>query len=149
MAKSNSVFKRGDIVFASLGNYPESCKQSGERPCLVVSNNRNNIVAPIMTVCPITTKIRKNPFHISINQDNVQGYFPKESEIMVEQLTVIDKRQVISKYGYVKDSELMAEVDVLIHSHLGLDFSGRVEQNVGASAEEQDDIGTKADGEGA
>ena len=43
----------------------------------------------------------------------------------------------------------MAEVDVLIHSHLGLDFSGRVEQNVGASAEEQDDTGTKDDGEGA
>lgn len=149
MTKSNSVFKRGDIVFASLGNYPGSSRQSGERPCLVVSNNRNNIVAPIMTVCPITTKIRRNPFHINITKDNVQGYFPKESEIMVEQLTVIDKGDVISKYGYVKDSDLMAEVDMLIHRHLGLDFSGWVEQNVGASAEEQDDTGTKADEEGA
>ena len=129
MAKSNSVFERGDIVFASLGNYPGSSRQSGERPCLVVSNNRNNIVAPILTVCPITTKIRRNSFHINITKDNVQGYFPKESEIMVEQLTVIDKRDVISKYGYMKDSDLMAEVDMLIHRHLGLDFSSKVEQN--------------------
>lgn len=120
MAKSNSVFKRGDIVYASLGNYPGSSKQSGERPCLVVSSNRNNVVSPIMTVCPITTRIRRNPMHISISKDNVQGYFPKDSEIMVEQLTIIDKRSIISKYGYVKDSVLMAEVDELLHKHLGL-----------------------------
>lgn len=120
MAKSNSVFKRGDIVYASLGNYPGSSKQSGERPCLVVSSNRNNVVSPIMTVCPITTRIRRNPMHISISKDNVQGYFSKDSEIMVEQLTIIDKRSIISKYGYVKDSVLMAEVDELLHKHLGL-----------------------------
>lgn len=84
MAKSNSVFKRGDIVYASLGNYPGSSKQSGDRPCLVVSSNRNNIVSPVMTVCPITTRLRRNPMHISINKENVQGYFPKDSEIMVE-----------------------------------------------------------------
>ena len=120
MAKSNSVFKRGDIVYASLGNYPGSSKQSGERPCLVVSSNRNNVVSPIMTVCPITTRIRRNPMHISISKDNVQGYFPKDSEIMVEQLTIIDKRSIISKYGYVKDSVLMAEVDELLHKQLGL-----------------------------
>ena len=92
MAKSNSVFKRGDIVYASLGNYPGSCKQSGERPCLVVSSNRNNIVSPIITVCPITTRLRRNPMHISISKDNVQGYFLKDSEIMVEQITILDKK---------------------------------------------------------
>ena len=119
MAKSNSVFKRGDIVYASLGNYPGSCKQSGERPCLVVSSNRNNSVSPIVTVCPITTRIRRNPMHISINKDNVQGYFPKDSEIMVEQITILDKRSIISKYGYVKP-EFMAEVDKILYKHLGL-----------------------------
>lgn len=119
MAKNNSVFKRGDIVYASLGNYPESSRQSGDRPCLVVSCNRNNIVSPIMTVCPITTKIKRNPMHICITAEDVQGYFSKESEIMVEQLTVLDKKNVISKYGYVK-SELMKEVDTMLHRHLGL-----------------------------
>lgn len=119
MAKSNSVFKRGDIVYASLGNYPGSSKQSGDRPCLVVSSNRNNIVSPIMTVCPITTRLRRNPMHISVNKENVQGYFPRDSEIMVEQITVLDKKSIISKYGYVKP-ELMAEVDRVLYKHLGL-----------------------------
>lgn len=119
MAKSNSVFKRGDIVYASLGNYPGSSKQSGDRPCLVVSSNRNNIVSPVMTVCPITTRLRRNPMHISINKENVQGYFPKDSEIMVEQITVLDKRSIISKYGYVKP-EFMAKVDEMLYKHLGL-----------------------------
>ena len=119
MAKKNSVFKRGDIVYASLGNYPGSCKQSGERPCLVVSNNRNNVVSPVLTVCPITTRIKRNPMHIPINKYNVQGYFPKNSEIMVEQITILDKRSIISKYGYVK-SDFMAEVDEILYKHLGL-----------------------------
>lgn len=119
MAKSNSVFKRGDIVYASMGNYPGSSKQSGDRPCLVVSSNRNNIVSPIVTVCPITTKLRRNPMHISINQEKVQGYFPKESEIMVEQITVLDKKSIISKYGYAKP-ELMTEVNTVLYKHLGL-----------------------------
>ena len=119
MAKSNSVFKRGDILYASLGNYPGSCKQSGERPCLVVSSNHNNIVSPVMTVCPITTKIRRNPMHIPINKENVQGYFSKDSEIMVEQITILDKRSIISKYGYLKP-EFMAEVDEVLYKHLGL-----------------------------
>ena len=119
MAKSNSVFKRGDIVYASLGNYPGSSKQSGDRPCLVVSSNRNNIVSPVMTVCPITTRLRRNPMHIPINKENVQGYFPKDSEIMVEQITVLDKRSIISQYGYVKP-EFMAKVDEMLYKHLGL-----------------------------
>ena len=45
--------------------------------------------------------------HISINKDNVQGYFPKDSEVMVEQITILDKRS-------------MAEVDKILYKHLGL-----------------------------
>jgi mRNA-degrading endonuclease toxin of MazEF toxin-antitoxin module len=118
MAKRNNVVKRGDLVYAALGNYPGSHKQSGDRPCLVVSNDHNNIVSPIVTVCPLTTRIRRNPMHISIGEANVQGYFLKESEIMVEQLTVLDRKSIISKYGYVK-KELMDEVDMMLQKHLG------------------------------
>lgn len=57
--------------------------------------------------------------HISINQEKVQGYFPKESEIMVEQITVLDKKSIISKYGYAKP-ELMTEVNTVLYKHLGL-----------------------------
>lgn len=119
MAKSNSVFKRGDIVYASLGNYPGTSKLSGDRPCLVVSNTRNNIVSTVMTVCPISTKIRNNPVHIKVTPDDVQGYLQRESDIMVEQITVIDKRNVISKNGYVKP-EFMEWVDDVIVRHLAL-----------------------------
>jgi mRNA interferase MazF len=128
MAKSNNVFKRGDLVYAALGNYPGSRKQSGDRPCLVVSNDHNNTVSPIVTVCPLTTRIRRNPMHISIGAENVQGYFPKESEIMVEQITVLDRKNIISKYGYVK-KELLEEVDTVLLKHLGL--SRQVEGEAG------------------
>lgn len=57
--------------------------------------------------------------HISIGKDNVQGYFLKDSEIMVEQITILDKKSIISKYGYVKP-EFMTEVDEILYKHLGL-----------------------------
>lgn len=34
--------KRGDIIYVDLGQHPKSSVQSGVRPCIVVSNNRNN-----------------------------------------------------------------------------------------------------------
>ena len=57
--------------------------------------------------------------HIPINKENVQGYFSKNSEIMVEQITILDKKSIISKYGYVKP-EFMTEVDEILYKHLGL-----------------------------
>ena len=51
--------KRGDIFLADLGEYIGSV-QRGERPVLVVQNNKGNKYSPTVTVIPITTKIHKS-----------------------------------------------------------------------------------------
>ena len=51
--------KRGDIFLADLGESIGSV-QRGERPVLVVQNNKGNKYSPTVTVIPITTKIHKS-----------------------------------------------------------------------------------------
>lgn len=49
--------KRGDIYFVDFGQNIDTCKQSGIRPAVIVSNNRANEHSPVITVVPLTSKI--------------------------------------------------------------------------------------------
>ena len=83
------VVHRGDIYLADLGEGVGS-EQRGERPVLIVQNNKGNIFSPTVTVLPITTKIHKSegmPTHVIL--DDVNGLSEK-SAIMAEQITTID-----------------------------------------------------------
>ena len=51
--------KRGDVYYVDFGHNIESCKQSGIRPAVIVSNNRANVYSPVITVVPLTSRIHK------------------------------------------------------------------------------------------
>lgn len=57
---------RGDIVYVNLGQHPKSSVQSGVRPCIVVSNDRNNKCSTVVNVCPFSSKQDKRfiPVHV-------------------------------------------------------------------------------------
>lgn len=54
--KQNNIknIYRGDIIWVDLGEFPGSHRQSGKRPCLVVSTDKGN--GPVYTVMPGTSK---------------------------------------------------------------------------------------------
>lgn len=115
------VVKRGDIVYVDLGQHPKSSVQSGIRPCLVVSNDKNNRFANILCVLPFSSKIKENPVHVRIKPENVKGFCEKESDCLVEQITTIDKRKVIVKVGHIsKDAEIMKSINKAICVQLDL-----------------------------
>ena len=102
------VVQRGDIYLADLGEGVGS-EQRGERPVLIVQNNKGNIFSPTVTVLPITTKIHKSegmPTHVIIDDLNV---LPEKSAIMAEQITTIDKTKLIRKIG-ILDKRFMGKV---------------------------------------
>ncbi|MBR5636743.1 MAG: type II toxin-antitoxin system PemK/MazF family toxin [Pseudobutyrivibrio sp.] len=102
------VVQRGDIYLADLGEGVGS-EQRGERPVLIVQNNKGNIFSPTVTVLPITTKIHKSegmPTHVIIDDLNV---LPEKSAIMAEQITTIDKTKLIRKLG-ILDKRFMSKV---------------------------------------
>lgn len=115
--------KRGAIIYVDLGIHPNSSVQSGIRPCVVVSNNKNNRQSKVLAVCPCTTKVNNKsvPTHILLKTSQVNGRFEKDSTILVEQITTVDKRKIISIMGQV-DTRLgiMDLVDKALLLQLGM-----------------------------
>ena len=52
-------FRRMEIWYADLGYHNGLCFEDGRRPVLIVSNDTNNEVAPIVTVIPLSSNISK------------------------------------------------------------------------------------------
>lgn len=112
---------RGDVIYVDLGQHPKTSIQSGVRPCVVVSNNKNNKFSKNINICPCTTKVDKKqiPTHILVNPSDVKGYFEKRSVIMIEQITVVGKKAVISKVGHIPNtSELMKKINKALKKQL-------------------------------
>ena len=115
---------RGDVIYVDLGQHPNSSIQSGIRPCVVISNNQNNKYSKVISVCPCTGRVTKKKVitHILVTTKDVNGYFQKNSILLIEQITVVEKKQIISKVGHIlRDSEVMKKVNCLIKKQLGVD----------------------------
>lgn len=102
---------RGNLIYADLGQHPSECdsRQSGVRPCLVVSNSKSRM----LNVCPCTKKGNKkfNPVHVMLKPSDVKGYPIQESIVLVEQIVPVDRRLVKGKIGYVKSKDVMEQVN--------------------------------------
>ena len=111
---------RGNVIYADLGQHPNECdsRQSGVRPCVVVSNPKSRI----LNVCPCSTRTDKkyNPVHMEILAEDIKGYPMKKSVVMVEQIVPIDRRLVKSKIGYICNKEVMNAIDAAICIQLGI-----------------------------
>ena len=106
--KQNNIknIYRGDIIWVDLGEFPGSHRQSGKRPCLVVSTDKGN--GPVYTVMPGTSKQEKKafPVHVTVFQKDVFGRLGKTTVFMAEQLVTIDDRQILMKAGHIPENLL-------------------------------------------
>ena len=61
--------KRGDVYFASLG-YKTGSEQGGERPVVIIQNNKGNTFSPTVLVACITKKNKRNlPTHVELPKE--------------------------------------------------------------------------------
>lgn len=115
---------RGDIVYVNLGQHPKSSVQSGVRPCIVVSNDRNNKCSTVVNVCPFSSKQDKRfiPVHVQVVPGDVDGFLETVSVCMPEQIVTVDKNKIISKTGHVdSSSEIMKQLEKAIMRQFGID----------------------------
>lgn len=100
--------KFGDIYYADLPELTESSVQQGQRPVLIVSNNKFNQYSTMVSIAPLTSKLGKHniPTHVHISGYGLQ----KESIILFEQTMVLDKSRLHGQIGSVKDQPMFEKI---------------------------------------
>jgi mRNA interferase MazF len=115
------MYKRGDIYFVDFGENIDSCKQSGIRPAVIVSNNRANEHSPAITVVPLTSKTNKKrslPTHVFIPRHRGTGLY-KSGLALAEQVETIDKRQLLDYRGRVCNPDIMDQITRALQIQIG------------------------------
>ena len=114
--------RRGDIYYVDFGENVDSCKQSGIRPAVVVSNNKANEYSPVITVVPLTSKVNKKKFlptHVYIPLDVRQG-LSYGSVALAEQVETIDKGCILEKMGSIVSNKIMEKITRAIQVQIGV-----------------------------
>ena len=100
--------RRGDIFYANLDPVVGS-EQGGERPVLIIQNDKGNQHSPTVIVAAVTSRVNKKkslPTHIPIECTALA----KESIALLEQIRTIDKQRLTEYVGKVS-SESMEKID--------------------------------------
>ena len=88
----NKEVKRLDMWNANLGKNKGSV-QSGERPVVVLGNDKGNKFSPVVIVAPVTSKVKKPmPTHVRVEANEIELY--DDSIILLEQIMTISKDQL-------------------------------------------------------
>jgi mRNA interferase MazF len=113
-------FKKGDVILVDYGKR-EGSEQWGQRPSLVISNNKNNLYSPTIVVVPLTSsKFKKKlPTHVELNALNSD--VKMDSVILCEQPRSIDKQYILQdKPLFTLSDELLYQVDRALMIQLGI-----------------------------
>lgn len=137
--------KRGEIWYVDFGEFDKSCVQRGIRPAVIVSSDTVNGKSGVVTVVPLTSKMKKTwyPCHILINNDdlvdeNGSGANPADgsgearaqkpekpkkaivpSQVLAEQLQTIDKQYLSKRVGKAKHLKML-EIEEAMRESLTL-----------------------------
>lgn len=113
----NLCIKRGQLVWVDFKERDGSC-QSGKRPAVIIQNDIGNRFSMTTMVIPITSKNKRDlPVHIKLSKDYDIAY--KGNILMAEQLTVIDKSQILA-IGDILDEVELKELDKAMTIQLDL-----------------------------
>ena len=115
------VPQRGDIWFVELGCHPGTSVQDGCRPAFIMSNDAANLHSGIVTVVPMTSKLKKAylPTHVILADE---GPALEPSMVLGEQLTTVGKLALKSYVGRVSLKKVH-EIEKAVEAHLGLAIS--------------------------
>ena len=107
---------RGDVVWV---NFPQGngSVQSGVRPAIVVSNDKNNRYSPNITVVPVTSKSKKYiPTHVYVG---TQGGLSKSSTVLCEEVMPVDKKRITGYIGHLFGNS-MNQIETAIKIQMAL-----------------------------
>lgn len=107
---------RGDIHFIEETCHENGSEQRGNRPAVIVSNNKNNERSGTVEVVYMTTQAKKDlPTHVVINSSR------RRSTVLCEQIHTVSKDRVGKMLGTVTEQEAAA-IDRALAISLGIEL---------------------------
>ena len=91
--------RRGDVWWAELGS------AAGRRPVVLLSRNEAYSVRQLVTVAPVTTRIRKIPVEVPLGK--ADG-LPKPCVANLDSITTIPKKCLVNEIGHLTPTKLKA-----------------------------------------
>lgn len=121
--------QRYDIIKARIKYEGEGSVQAKERPYVIVSNPIGTKHATIITVMPLTSKIKKMnmPVHCCISADDNNG-LSEYSMVLGEQIITISKDEVIERLGNVTNHNERKLIDKVCFNGLFFGTEYRLEE---------------------
>ena len=113
----NRQILRGEIYYADLEPVVGS-EQGGQRPVVVLQNNKGNRFSPTVIVAPLTSHTVKPllPTHVLVSAEGLHT----KSLALLEQIRTIDKQRLKWYIGELSDCEMMM-LEKAIMVGLGMD----------------------------
>lgn len=74
------------------------------RPVVIVQTDLLNEFHPSFIVCPLTTNVNKEIKLLRVHVG--KKYLEAESDLLVDQLTAIDKKRLIKKLGKLNETQI-------------------------------------------
>lgn len=96
---------KGEIWQVNLSPTKGS-EQSGRRPVVIVSGNLLNKYAPVIYICPLTTKTKNYKGDVTLSPSSKNG-LSQTSEVIIMHLRSISKDRFEKKIGEINDVELI------------------------------------------
>ena len=108
---------RGELYYADLEPVIGS-EQGGERPVVVIQNNKGNRHSKTVIIAPLTTSPIKPPLptHVEIHAEGLRS----TSIVLLEQIRTIDKQRISRYIGSVSGSD-MKQIEQAILISLEMD----------------------------
>jgi mRNA interferase MazF len=110
----NEEILQGDVFLCDFGEC-EGSIQGGLRPCLVVSNNKNNYYSNVVIVVPITSQNKKSylPMHYMLYKKDYDFFHRKENTVLTEQIRCVNTDMLKKKLGRIDILDLMHIIEKL------------------------------------
>jgi len=96
------MFETYDIVVVNCVNKENGVQVLEKRPCIIISNNIGNQHSPTVNVLPVTSKMKKKyqVTHCILHPNKCNG-LTKDSVVLAEQITTVNKNDISKKIGHV------------------------------------------------
>lgn len=121
----NINVKRGEIYLINLESKGASSIQSGQRPCVIISNEKCNQYSPVVTVVPLTSKVKRMmPTHVSLG---IESGLKQDSIFLGEQIMTISKSQIDFKVGECTNYK-MKQIEKAIR--IQTDLNGKINMKI-------------------